>query len=221
MLQLYGVPKDVAAVDPRLLERRLDLSHSAAVLLDKNNLIKYDRRSGNFQVPCITRASSVHTLTALAGTWSALTVEAFVKNFQAHKFSTCPSGVQCLLKERSSAARHALWRPQCGISLPTASHQGLFDMQATDLGRIASHYYVKHHSLATYNEHLKQTMGDIELLRLFSMSDEFRFLVVREEEKLELVKLMDRVPIPVKEAMDDPTAKVNVLLQVPLHLPLL
>ena len=51
--------------------------------------------------------------------------------------------------------------------------------QATDLGRIASHYYVKHHSLATYNEHLKQTMGDIELLRLFSMSDEFRFLVVR------------------------------------------
>ena len=85
--------------------------------------------------------------------------------------------------------------------------------QATDLGRIASHYYVKHHSLATYNEHLKQTMGDIELLRLFSMSDEFRFLVVREEEKLELVKLMDRVPIPVKEAIDDPTAKVNVLLQ--------
>ena len=40
---------------------------------------------------------------------------------------------------------------------------------------------------------------------------------VREEEKLELVKLMDRVPIPVKEAIDDPTAKVNVLLQVPLH----
>ena len=91
-------------------------------------------------------------------------------------------------------------------------------MQATDLGRIASHYYVKHHSLATYNEHLKQTMGDIELLRLFSMSDEFRFLVVREEEKLELVKLMDRVPIPVKEAIDDPTAKVNVLLQVPVKL---
>ena len=73
---------------------------------------------------------------------------------------------------------------------------------------------MKHHSLATYNEHLKQTMGDIELLRLFAMSDEFRFLVVREEEKLELVKLMDRVPIPVKEAVDDPTAKVNVLLQV-------
>ena len=101
---------------------------------------------------------------------------------------------------------------RCPLLQPSAA------LQATDLGRIASHYYVKHHSLATYNEHLKQTMGDIELLRLFSMSDEFRFLVVREEEKLELVKLMDRVPIPVKEAIDDPTAKVNVLLQVPLHI---
>lgn len=92
-------------------------------------------------------------------------------------------------------------------------------MQATDLGRIASHYYVKYHSLATYNEHLKNTMGDIELLRLFAMSDEFRFLVVREEEKLELVKLLERVPIPVKEAMDEPAAKINVLLQVPFQHP--
>ena len=86
-------------------------------------------------------------------------------------------------------------------------------MQSTDLGRIASHYYVKYHSLATYNEHLKPTMGDIELLRLFALSDEFRFMIVREEEKLELAKLLDRVPIPVKEALDDPIAKVNVLLQ--------
>lgn len=86
-------------------------------------------------------------------------------------------------------------------------------LQSTDLGRIASHYYVKYHSLATYNDHLKPTMGDIELLRLFALSDEFRFMIVREEEKLELAKLLDRVPIPVKEALDDPIAKVNVLLQ--------
>lgn len=52
-------------------------------------------------------------------------------------------------------------------------------MQSTDLGRIASHYYVSYHSLATYNEHLRVTMGDIELLRLFALSDEFRFMVVR------------------------------------------
>lgn len=39
-------------------------------------------------------------------------------------------------------------------------------------------------------------------------------MVVREEEKLELAKLIDRVPIPVKEGLDEPAAKINVLLQV-------
>lgn len=52
-LQLYGVSVDTLETDKRLLERRLDLAHSAANLLDKNNLIKYDRRSGNFQVGCL------------------------------------------------------------------------------------------------------------------------------------------------------------------------
>jgi pre-mRNA-splicing helicase BRR2 len=36
---------------------------------------------------------------------------------------------------------------------------------------------------------------------------------VREEEKAELAKLMDKVPIPVKDAPDSPAAKANVLLQ--------
>ena len=33
-----------------VLQRRADLVHSAAALLDKNNLIKYDKKTGNFQV---------------------------------------------------------------------------------------------------------------------------------------------------------------------------
>lgn len=41
-----------------------------------------------------------------------------------------------------------------------------------------------------------------------------RFMIVREEEKLELAKLIDRVPVPVKESLDEPSAKINVLLQV-------
>lgn len=45
------------------------------------------------------------------------------------------------------------------------------------------------------------------------MSSEFRNITVREEEKLELQKLMDRVPIPIKESIEEPSAKVNVLLQ--------
>lgn len=41
-----------------------------------------------------------------------------------------------------------------------------------------------------------------------------RFMIVREEEKLELAKLIDRVPVPVKESLDEPSAKINVLMQV-------
>ena len=33
------------------------------------------------------------------------------------------------------------------------------------------------------------------------------------QEKLELGKLLERVPIPVKETVDEPAAKINVLLQ--------
>ena len=84
------------------------------------------------------------------------------------------------------------------------------------MGRIASYYYIKHTTLATYNDHLKPTMGDIELLRLFALSDEFKYIIVRDEEKLELAKLLERVPIPVKEGIDEPIAKINVLLQASL-----
>ncbi|CAN0921129.1 DExH-box ATP-dependent RNA helicase DExH12 [Linum grandiflorum] len=130
---LYGLPADILERDITLEERRADLVHSAATILDKNNLVKYDRKSGYFQV--------------------------------------------------------------------------------TDLGRIASYYYITHGTISTYNEHLKPTMGDIELCRLFSLSEEFKYVTVRQDEKMELAKLLDRVPIPVKESLEEPSAKINVLLQ--------
>lgn len=48
---------------------------------------------------------------------------------------------------------------------------------------------------------------------MFSLSSEFRNITVRDEEKLELQKLIERVPIPIKEGIEEPSAKVNVLLQ--------
>ncbi|EEF43588.1 U520, putative [Ricinus communis] len=130
---LYGLAPDVLTRDITLEERRADLIHSSATILDKNNLVKYDRKSGYFQV--------------------------------------------------------------------------------TDLGRIASYYYITHGTISTYNEHLKPTMGDIELCRLFSLSEEFKYVTVRQDEKMELAKLLDRVPIPIKESLEEPSAKINVLLQ--------
>jgi len=52
----------------------------------------------------------------------------------------------------------------------------------------------------------------IELLRVFGLSSEFKLIPIREEEKVELVKLMDSVPVPVKTSPSDPCSKVNVLL---------
>jgi len=88
---------------------------------------------------------------------------------------------------------------------------GLF--QPTELGRIASHFYCTNQTMATYNQLLKPSLSEIELLRVFSLSSEFRYITIREEEKLELQKIMERVPIPVKESMEEPSAKINILLQ--------
>uniref|UniRef100_A0A8C9W1P2 U5 small nuclear ribonucleoprotein 200 kDa helicase n=1 Tax=Scleropages formosus TaxID=113540 RepID=A0A8C9W1P2_SCLFO len=97
---LYGVSHDERSSDHLLERRRLDLVHTAASMLDKNGLIKYDKRTGSFQV--------------------------------------------------------------------------------TDLGRIASHFYITHDSIHTYNQLLKPTLSEIELFRVFSLSSEFRNITVRE-----------------------------------------
>uniref|UniRef100_A0A6Q2XC58 U5 small nuclear ribonucleoprotein 200 kDa helicase n=1 Tax=Esox lucius TaxID=8010 RepID=A0A6Q2XC58_ESOLU len=65
----------------------------------------------------------------------------------------------------------------------------------TDLGRIASHFYITHDSIQTYNQLLKPTLSEIELFRVFSLSSEFRNITVREE------------------SIEEPSAKINVLLQ--------
>ncbi|CAK7209830.1 Pre-mRNA-splicing helicase BRR2 [Sporothrix bragantina] len=86
-------------------------------------------------------------------------------------------------------------------------------LQATELGRIASHYYITHSSMETYNNLIQPSITTIEMFRIFALSGEFKYIPVRQEEKLELAKLLGRVPIPVKESIEEPHAKINVLLQ--------
>ncbi|KAI9745256.1 MAG: DEIH-box ATPase [Claussenomyces sp. TS43310] len=129
---LYSVGADYEE-DNALEQKRVDLIHSAATVLEKSNLVKYDKRSGK--------------------------------------------------------------------------------VQATELGRIASHYYITHSSMLTYNHHIQPSITPIELFRVFALSDEFKYIPVRQDEKLELAKLLGRVPIPVKESIEEPHAKINVLLQ--------
>lgn len=47
---LYGVSHDDLKDDKLLESRREDLVYTAACLLDKHNLIRYDKKTGNFQV---------------------------------------------------------------------------------------------------------------------------------------------------------------------------
>ncbi|KFY24405.1 hypothetical protein V493_05264 [Pseudogymnoascus sp. VKM F-4281 (FW-2241)] len=129
---LYQVGADYEE-DNALEQKRVDLIHSAAVVLERSNLVKYDKKTGR--------------------------------------------------------------------------------LQATELGRIASHYYITHSSMLTYNHHIQPSITPIELFRVFALSDEFKFIPVRQDEKLELAKLLGRVPIPVKESIEEPHAKINVLLQ--------
>ena len=130
---LYGISDDALKDDPTLRARRRDLAHTAATILEKSHLLRYDRKSGA--------------------------------------------------------------------------------LQATPLGRIASQYYISHKSMGVYIRNMRPNLSEIELLRLVALSGEFAHITVREEEKLELVKLAGRVPIPVKESPSEPSAKVNMLLQ--------
>ena len=129
---LYSVGADYEE-DNALEQKRVDLIHSAAVVLERSSLVKYDKKTGK--------------------------------------------------------------------------------LQATELGRIASHYYITHSSMLTYNHHIQPSIGPIDLFRVFALSDEFKFIPVRQDEKLELAKMIVRVPIPVKESVEEPHAKINVLLQ--------
>ena len=56
-------------------------------------------------------------------------------------------------------------------------------------------------------------MNMIDIFRLFSLSKEFAFIPIRENEKLELQKFIEKVPIPIKGTLDEPSTKVNILLQ--------
>lgn len=87
------------------------------------------------------------------------------------------------------------------------------ELVATEIGKIAANFYVSYQSMALYMERMKECTSDIDLLRIFSSSGEFKHMRVRDEEKLELSRLSERVPIPLKESLNEPTAKVNVLLQ--------
>ncbi len=56
--KVYGISDEDKLTDPTLVKRRADLIHSAASLLDKHNLIKYDKKTGVFSVTSLGKIAS-------------------------------------------------------------------------------------------------------------------------------------------------------------------
>ncbi|KAL6995088.1 activating signal cointegrator 1 complex subunit [Sarracenia purpurea var. burkii] len=69
----------------------------------------------------------------------------------------------------------------------------------TELGRIASHFYIQYSSVETYNEMLRRHMNDSEVIDMIAHSSEFENIMVREEEQNELENMVrTSCPLEVK-----------------------
>eukprot|EP00026_Physarum_polycephalum_P000144 Phypoly_transcript_00144.p1 GENE.Phypoly_transcript_00144~~Phypoly_transcript_00144.p1 ORF type:complete len:2136 (-),score=361.95 Phypoly_transcript_00144:17-6424(-) len=86
-------------------------------------------------------------------------------------------------------------------------------LSMTDLGRIASHYYIEHESIMMFNDMLKSNLSEADILNVVAHSHEFEHVMLREEEMGELDDLLDKCPIPVKGGAENKEGKVNILLQ--------
>lgn len=84
----------------------------------------------------------------------------------------------------------------------------------TELGRIASRYYIRNASIEIFNKMFRPVMSEADVLGLIASSVEFNQVNVRENEVAELEKLMESsAPCQVKGGTESSAGKVNILLQ--------
>ncbi|KAM6593870.1 DExH-box ATP-dependent RNA helicase DExH14 [Cannabis sativa] len=85
----------------------------------------------------------------------------------------------------------------------------------TELGRIASHFYIQYSSVETYNEMLRRHMSDSEVIDMVAHSSEFENIVVREEEQNELETLArTSCPLEIKGGPSNKYGKIAILIQL-------
>ncbi|KAI9174879.1 hypothetical protein LWI28_024049 [Acer negundo] len=85
----------------------------------------------------------------------------------------------------------------------------------TELGRIASHFYIQYSSVETYNEMLKRHMNDCEIIEMVARSSEFENIVVRDEEQNELETLARQsCPLEIKGGPTNKYGKISILIQL-------
>ena len=84
----------------------------------------------------------------------------------------------------------------------------------TDLGRVASHYYIQYETIRMFNEQVTSTISDAEIFSVVAQANEFENITQRDEEMEELNRLeVDTCFLEVKGGVENQYGKVNILLQ--------
>lgn len=93
-------------------------------------------------------------------------------------------------------------------------NQDTGDLEATDLGLIASHFYINYATVTRYNELINDNLQPQDILGLIGEAQEFQQIKYREEEGKELDSLRRKCYLPIVGGVVDTTeGKVNCLLQ--------
>ena len=88
------------------------------------------------------------------------------------------------------------------------------NLAVTDLGRVASHFYLLSDTIAHFNENLKDHMTMSDVIDLICGSEELSQVRVRDEELKELDQFKKSAPIkPIRGGIENTSGKCNVLLQ--------
>ncbi|XP_058504063.1 activating signal cointegrator 1 complex subunit 3 [Solea solea] len=85
---------------------------------------------------------------------------------------------------------------------------------STDMGRTASHFYIRYNTIETFNELFDSQKTEADILSIVSKAEEFDQLKVRDEEMEELEQLLyDNCHLPAAGGVENGYGKVNILLQ--------
>ncbi|XP_048008746.1 activating signal cointegrator 1 complex subunit 3 [Megalobrama amblycephala] len=85
---------------------------------------------------------------------------------------------------------------------------------STDLGRTASHFYIKYNTIETFNELFNSQKTEADILSIVSKAEEFEQIKVRDEELEELEKMLcDFCELPAAGGVENGYGKINILLQ--------
>lgn len=88
------------------------------------------------------------------------------------------------------------------------------NLAVTDMGRTASHYYIRHESVEQFNGLLSQVLTEAQALHVLCAAKEFEEVKVRPEELDEIDKLrLSYCPLEVGAPVEESAGKANVLLQ--------